>query len=247
MTLFPISGNIRMNAECLQLAPLFDFLEDVRAWVKDKQGRYYWVNRAFLMSREAVNGRVEKEEVLGRTDYDLSPEFLADQFRLDDEQVLKGEVIVNRIEMVILPDGRAAWHLTNKIPLRRKSGKVIGTAGTTRPLNPLVDLEPELGRVLAHMGEHYSEPLSNKDMAKMAGMSLRAFERKFQGEFHATPQHYLRRLRLRMASRALVNTNQPISQVAQSCGFSDQSHFTREFRSHFGSTPREYRLRYVAP
>ena len=30
-------------------AELFDFLPDVLAWVKDRQGRYLWVNRAFLI------------------------------------------------------------------------------------------------------------------------------------------------------------------------------------------------------
>jgi len=30
-------------------ADLLDFLPDVLAWVKDRQGRYLWVNRAFLI------------------------------------------------------------------------------------------------------------------------------------------------------------------------------------------------------
>ena len=34
----------------LQLAPLFDCLDDVLVWVKDRDGRYRWVNRAFLIS-----------------------------------------------------------------------------------------------------------------------------------------------------------------------------------------------------
>ena len=75
-------------------------------------------------------------------------------------------------------------------------------------------------------------------------MSVRAFERKFRGSFHVTPQKYLRKLQMRMASRALVYTNQALADVAVGCGFADQSHFTREFRRHFGRTPREYREHY---
>ena len=48
-----------------------------------------------------------------------------------------------------------------------------------------------------------------------------------------------------MASRALVYTGQALAEVAIGCGFSDQSHFTREFRRHFGRTPREYREHYA--
>ena len=51
-------------------------------------------------------------------------------------------------------------------------------------------------------------------------------------------------LRLRIASRALIYTHEALSEVALSCGFADQSHFTREFRRQFGRTPREYREHY---
>ncbi len=76
-------------------------------------------------------------------------------------------------------------------------------------------------------------------------MSVRAFERKFRSTFHLTPQKYLRKLQMRMAGRALVYSNQSVAEVALSCGFADQSHFTREFRRHFGRTPRDYREHYT--
>src|SRR5438132_7037067 len=91
----------------LQLAALFDCVEDILVWVKDRDGRYCWVNRAFLMNyamdRHRSEARAGFEDLLGKTDYDLSPPFLADQFRLDDEQVLTGKRIVNRIELVGQP------------------------------------------------------------------------------------------------------------------------------------------------
>src|SRR5262249_43459170 len=81
-------------------------------------------------------------------------------------------------------------------------------------------------------------------LAAVANMSLRAFERQFLAGFHLTPQKYLRKLRLRIASRTLMDTNQALSEIALNCGFADQSHFTREFRRQFGRTPREYREHY---
>jgi AraC-like DNA-binding protein len=236
----------------LQLAELFDCVEDVLVWVKDRDGRYRWVNRAFLMNyvldvRED-HERAELEDVLGKTDYDLSPAFLADQFRLDDESVLSGKRVVNRIELVGQPDGRTVWNVTNKIPLVDAQGLVIGTAGITRPLNtPRHEIAPgtDFGPVLAHMRDHYQSPITNRQLARLAHMSVRAFERKFRGSFHVTPQKYLRKLRMRMASRALVYTDQSLAEVALGCGFSDQSHFTREFRRQFGRTPRDYREHYA--
>jgi AraC-like DNA-binding protein len=235
-----------------QLTELFNCLDDVLVWVKDQKGCYCWVNRAFLVSysldRPQNKGQESLAEVLGKTDYDLSPPFLADQFRLDDEQVLAGNRIVNRIELVGPSDELANWHVTNKIPVFDQAGNIVGTAGLTRRINqPEQEILPEssFGPVLAHMRDHYQKVISNQQLSLLAHMSVSAFERKFQSAFHLTPQKYLRKLRLQMASRALVYTNKSLAEVALSCGFADQSHFTREFRRQFGRTPRDYRGHYT--
>ena len=102
-------------------AELLDFLPDVLAWVKDRQGRYLWVNRAFLIqySLDHPDGKESAavENIQGKTDYDLSPAFLADQFRHDDEQVLAGHRIVNRLERVGESQGTTVWNITDKIPV----------------------------------------------------------------------------------------------------------------------------------
>jgi AraC-like DNA-binding protein len=233
------------------LAGLFDFLEDVLAWVKDRDGRYLWVNRPFLINyaleHPKLHGEISEQHVLGKTDYDLSPAFLADQFRLDDEHALAGNRIVNRIERVGEFEGVAGWNVTNKIPLFDARGKIIGTAGITRALTkPASHPGAAEGFSLAldYIRNHYQQPISNQQLADVSKMSLRAFERQFLASFHLTPQKYLRKLRLRIASRALIYTSESLSEVALSCGFADQSHFAREFRRQFGRTPREYRGHY---
>jgi AraC-like DNA-binding protein len=243
---------MRLPRDWLQLAVLFDCLDDVLAWAKDRDGRYGWVNRAFLVnySLDALRDGAAPElsDIIGKTDYDFSPTFLADQFRIDDEYVLAGHRIVDRIELVVQPDGQAVWNVTNKVPLVDEKGAVIGTAGITRRLATpgQADAPPhEFGPVLAHLRDHYPTPITNRQLARLAHMSVRAFERKFLASFHLTPQRYLRRLRLNMASRALVSTGESLAEIASGCGFADQSHFTREFRRHFDRTPRDYREHYV--
>ena len=161
--------------------------------------------------------------------------------------MLCGKRIVNRIELVGQPDGLTVWNVTNKIPLVDVDGIVIGTAGITRRLDKRGhEFVPgtEFGPVLAYMRDRYHTPITNSQLARLAHMSVRAFERKFRSSFHLTPQKYLRKLQMRMASRALVYTSQSLANVALGCGFVDQSHFTREFRRHFGRTPRDYREHY---
>jgi AraC-like DNA-binding protein len=242
---------MRQLQRLLQFASLFDCVQDALVWIKDREGRYCWVNRAFLLNYAVARPRREpgagSDGVFGKTDYDLSPSFLADQYRLDDEQVLSGKRIVNRIELVDQPDGLTAWNVTTKVPLTDTDGAVIGTAGITQRLDtpgPQKVPATEFGPVLAFLRDHYHEPISNHQLARLAHLSVRALERKFRASFHVTPQEYLRKLRLHMASRALVYTNQPLAKVALDCGFADQSHFSREFRRHFGRTPRDYRAHY---
>jgi AraC-like DNA-binding protein len=233
------------------LADLFDALDDVLAWVKDREGRYLWVNRAFQirysLEHPSSNRKAVETEIIGKTDYDLSPAFLADQFRLDDEHALAGKRVVDRIERVGELNGPAQWNVTNKIPVFDARNRIIGTAGITRAVSkPSLRSGSDSGFDLAleHIRDHYPQPITNQQLAVVSKMSLRAFERQFLASFHLTPQKYLRKLRLGIASRALIYTNEELLEVALNCGFADQSHFTREFRRQFGRTPREYREYY---
>ena len=100
------------------------------------------------------------------------------------------------------------------------------------------------GPALAHMRAHFHHEITNQRLASISNMSLRALERRFRAAFHFTPQRFLRKLRLRIASRALMDTDASLADIALQCGFADQSHFSREFRRQFGRTPREYREYY---
>lgn len=242
---------MKLSRQCLQFAELLDCVDDVLAWVKDRDGRYRWVNRAFSSNYSLERGSSETDpgpdEVLGKSDYDFSPAFLADQFRADDEYVLTGRRVVNRIEMVQQPDGLTVWNVTNKIPISDDRGNIVGTAGVTRRLDPdggQSIVGREFAPVLAYFRDHFAEVVTNDRLARLAHMSVRAFERKFRRAFHVTPQSYLRKLRLRVASRSLVCGGQTLAEIAAECGFADQSHFTRIFRRHFGVTPRTYRNRH---
>src|SRR6266404_6144519 len=124
----PASEHVMTSAKAsFDLVGLFDFLEDVLAWVKDRDGRYLWVNRAFLINYALEHPNLDEEicerQILGKTDYDLSPAFLADEFRLDDEYALAGNRVVNRIERVgELGASRWCWRLSSR---RLRTGRSV--------------------------------------------------------------------------------------------------------------------------
>ena len=170
---------MKLHGPLLQLAELFDCVEDVVVWVKDRDGRYRWVNRAFLINY-SLDGRpgragLDARDVIGKTDYDLSPAFLADQFRLDDEYVLAGEPD-RRPDRAGRPAGRAdrlERHQQDPARRRRGGGHRYGgddpeagraragdrpglgiRAGPGLPARPLphADHQPATGPAGAHVG-----------------------------------------------------------------------------------------------
>jgi len=231
-------------AAAFALAGLFDEMPETQAWIKDRKRQYLWVNRAFLQNYAMSS----LEEVVGRTDDDLSPPHLAAHFREGDEAVLAGRVVRNRLERIRAPDHTATWCVTTKLRVLDERGRPSGTVGMTRVLEAS-EIERRgdirLGAVIAMM-TRADRAVGNEELARAVGLSVRAFERAFAAEYGLPPQQYLKRLRLQIASRRLVATKESLAEIADAGGFADQSHFTREFRRLTGMTPGRYREAYGA-
>jgi AraC-like DNA-binding protein len=79
------------------------------------------------------------------------------------------------------------------------------------------------------------------EAAAEAGISLRYLQKLFTARSSACT-HFIHAVRLNHAARqlhrrALLNTDQPISQIAYASGFNNYTHFARLFRRRFGHTP----------
>ncbi|MOA39533.1 transcriptional activator FtrA [compost metagenome] len=73
----------------------------------------------------------------------------------------------------------------------------------------------------------------------MAGLSPFHFLRRFQAQYHVTPQQMLMALRLFEAKQLLAAGVAP-AQVAAATGLADQAHLTRAFVRRYGVTPARY-------
>lgn len=227
-----------------EIAALFDFLDDVQFWIKDVEGRYVRANRALL----ANYGFTSDADILGRTDRELFPPHLADQYQLDDRRVLAGAEIRNRIELVGRPDHSTGWHRTDKLPLRAADGRIIGTTGITRDLDAGSEEalpDRELGPVVERIRARYAEPLAKPALARLLGASVRTLERRFAAGFGMSLVAYQRSLRMHQACHLLVSGDDTVTEIALALGYADHSHFTREFRRMFAVPPRTYRLRWT--
>lgn len=222
---------------------LFDELPDVRFFVKDAVGRYMKVNRALVV----VYGFSEAEQLLGLTSHDFIPRHIADQYVKDDKAVLAGESVWNRVELSLRHHGCEDWFVTTKVPLRSRSGQIVGLAGISRFLREAPVSEEiyfRLAPSIEYIRQHCADRLTIDELAKKSHMSVRQFQREFRKLFDMTLSEYLRRFRIGKAVEMLVYGNDTLMSIALETGFSDHSHLTREFRRVFDFSPREYRRRY---
>jgi len=228
-----------------QLSALFDHLPDVYFFVKDREHRFILGNRLLLW----MCGVQREEDILGRRDADFFSAAIADAYVRDDRQVMStGRRITNRIEPVQEHDGTINWFVTNKVPLYSHDGTIIGVAGMTRDVRKAshsLRAYDEMAEVLEHIETHYAETIPMERLARMAGLSVGQFERKFRAIVGIPPLRYIIKTRVNKACDALLHTARTVTQVAIDTGFYDHSHLFKQFRRHTGMTPRQYRSRYA--
>lgn len=98
-------------------------------------------------------------------------------------------------------------------------------------------------RMTAYIYEHYSEKITLEDIARSGAVSPSKCAALFRKYTQKSPVNFLISYRLEMGSKLLNNTGKAISEIAQDCGFAQQSYFNRMFLREFGCTPKEWRKR----
>ena len=223
---------------------LFDLVPGVIYFVKDRQSRFMGCSQSFA---ETLGGD-KPADLFGKMDYDFSPDFLADAFYADDQEVMKsGNAFYNKVELVPSADGSLDWLCTSKIPLYGTAGDVVGLAGVARIIQDTDSVytdHPEMHVIVNYVRAHYREKISVAMMAEQGGISVSSQERLFRKTFGLTPLMYLRKTRLNAACKLLRDTDTELSEIAVKCGFNDQTNMTRAFRLELKITPLRYRRRF---
>ena len=224
-----------------QLIPLFDLLPDVSFFMKDRSARFIALNR---LGCEFCGVKSERE-ALGKTDKDFFPAARAAEYLADDREVMRtGQPKLNRVEPAPEREGSPHLVITNKIPLRDPTGKVVGLAGFSRRVEHLRAAPSTLHKLsatVARLHAQHADPITTEDLAKQAGLSVSQFERTFRKAFGTSPRQYLLSIRVEHACRLLAETDDTVATIAQRCGFYDHAHFTRTFASQMGTSPSRYR------
>ena len=85
------------------------------------------------------------------------------------------------------------------------------------------------------------EDLSLKELAAQCGLSVSYFVRAFKATTGDSPHRWILRHRIDCSKVMLAEGQLTLVEIAARCGFADQSHFTRMFKSFVGIPPSAWR------
>jgi AraC-like DNA-binding protein len=226
------------------MTQLFDILPDISVFIKDRRGRFMFLNPRGC---EYCGVRCV-EAALGKTDRDFFPKVKADRYMADDSRVMAdGLPVLNRVEPEPGDKGSPRLVVTSKMPLRDERGQVIGVIGLSREVTGVALASLGVGRVARAVdlfNARYGEKISVAQVARHVGISVNQLERLFRKAIGESPQHCLLHIRIEQASRLLRESHVSMADVAQTCGFYDQAHFSRAFSVAVGCSPLAYRRRH---
>lgn len=163
---------------------------------------------------------------------------------VDLSQLLSLPVVLDGLDALL---AELRWERDNTAPLRTAVRRRLQAY---RLLDALVAAVPEpdwsvagiraLGRiapVLAYIADHYPDPITRGDLARVAGLQLSRFNQVFATAMRVAPMTFVRRYRLQRARALLRTGGESVAAVGQACGFQDQFHFSRSFRAVYGVSP----------
>src|SRR4051812_12613993 len=104
-------------------------------------------------------------------------------------------------------------------------------------------MDPRVERAIELMREHRNAPMSVVAIAHEVNLSPSYLTRLFQTQTGRSPARYDKDCRLDRAHELLASTFLTVKEVMAAVGWSDPSHFGREFKRRFGFGPRQLRAR----
>jgi AraC-like DNA-binding protein len=110
----------------------------------------------------------------------------------------------------------------------------------TKPATePLTRISREIQSACAYMDNRYAEAITLADLSEVSGLNKYTLLRNFTVQKNITPYQYLSTIRVNKAKR-LLEAGVSVVEAALQSGFTDQSHFTRFFKTFIGLTPKLY-------
>jgi AraC-like DNA-binding protein len=138
-------------------------------------------------------------------------------------------LVCSRVHAILLMILREALHNTSKYRAQQKNAY----GERHRRLLML--------RARQYLDEHFAEPISLDQMARMLNVSSFYLSHVFSRESDFSLFAYLTNLRMRRARALLQAGAVNVTEAAHAVGYDDEGYFSKVFRKYFGVPPRDLR------
>lgn len=204
-------------------------------------GVFITANRRFLEDKRLAT----LEGIRGKTDFDFYPADLVIQYLAEDWRVFdSGKPLLSQPWLVVEPTGQAFVWISSKFPVFEEDGSRCGIVCVmylAEDWHGGYEGSGRLSDVLVHIQANLDQSLRLDELAGLVGLSGSQLSRLFRASFGESVGEYIKRVRLHACATKLLSTDLSVAEVAAQFAYFDHSHFTKQFREFFGSSPRDFR------
>ena len=99
----------------------------------------------------------------------------------------------------------------------------------------------EINIAIRYVYNNYSEKLTLSEVAKIVNMNPSYFSRCFKKTTGIGLMDYVNNIRIKNAVSLISDTDMSLTEIAQACGFNNQSYFCRQFQKIIGCSASKYK------
>ncbi|PWJ41796.1 AraC family transcriptional regulator [Sediminitomix flava] len=153
----------------------------------------------------------------------------SDYYKADLDDLLNCSYAEQSIKLLKILNGLASSGET----------KVLSTSDMRQEVD---DSSERIEKVLKYIANNYDRDLDLQEIADIACMTTNSFCRFFKKTTNKSFKKYLNEVRIKNASRLLIQEDFPIADICYEVGFNSVTNFNKHFKQIVGKTPKEYRL-----
>ncbi|GIZ08881.1 AraC family transcriptional regulator [Flavobacterium sp. UMI-01] len=165
-------------------------------------------------------------------------------FGVSFDKSISEELHNELLEITELPKGKQTINLLNilyRLSLCKEEEKTILSSTDMRQFSN--ENPDRLDNVIRYISDNYKSDISLKDVSDIACMTTNSFCRFFKKMTNKSFTEFLNEIRIRNASRMLIQENTPISEICYNVGYKSIPNFNKQFKSVMGDTPKNYRYK----